>query len=288
MATFNEKKTCSQRMENFQRFIWNPDAGELMGRTLINWVWISLYYVAFYCIMSCLFALALYVMLSTLNPYTPTYQDRLHAPGVMVRPDVFGEEGVQIFFNLSEKSSWERHVKTLQDFLSVYNKSVQFEKNCNCTRGKYYFQDSFKGPDHTKYACRFIREMLGNCSGLQDPTFGYKVGQPCFIIRMNRIINFLPGNGTAPYVNCTKVGGHSLGETETFPVNGTFDLSYFPYYGKKAQPNYTNPLIAVKFLNLERNKEITVECKVIGKEIITDNPHDPYEGKVLFRVKICD
>lgn len=37
MATFNEKKTCSQRMENFQRFLWNPDTGQLMGRTLINW-----------------------------------------------------------------------------------------------------------------------------------------------------------------------------------------------------------------------------------------------------------
>lgn len=37
MATLHEKKTCSQRMENFQRFLWNPDTGQLMGRTLINW-----------------------------------------------------------------------------------------------------------------------------------------------------------------------------------------------------------------------------------------------------------
>ncbi|KAJ6667414.1 hypothetical protein lerEdw1_016535, partial [Lerista edwardsae] len=37
MAALNEKKTCSQRMENFQRFVWNPDTGQLMGRTLINW-----------------------------------------------------------------------------------------------------------------------------------------------------------------------------------------------------------------------------------------------------------
>lgn len=37
MAALNEKKTCSQRMENFGRFVWNPDTGQLMGRTLINW-----------------------------------------------------------------------------------------------------------------------------------------------------------------------------------------------------------------------------------------------------------
>lgn len=37
MATLNEKKTCSERMENFRRFVWNPETKLFMGRTLINW-----------------------------------------------------------------------------------------------------------------------------------------------------------------------------------------------------------------------------------------------------------
>lgn len=44
-------------------------------------VWISLYYVAFYVVMTGLFALCIYSLMCTLDPYTPDYQDRLKSPG---------------------------------------------------------------------------------------------------------------------------------------------------------------------------------------------------------------
>lgn len=44
-------------------------------------VWISLYYVGFYVVMTGLFALCIYVLMSTLDPYTPDYQDQLKSPG---------------------------------------------------------------------------------------------------------------------------------------------------------------------------------------------------------------
>lgn len=44
-------------------------------------VYISLYYVAFYVVMTALFSLAIYVLMYTLSPYTPDYQDRLKSPG---------------------------------------------------------------------------------------------------------------------------------------------------------------------------------------------------------------
>lgn len=44
-------------------------------------VWISLYYVAFYVVMTGLFALCLYVLMQTVDPYTPDYQDQLRSPG---------------------------------------------------------------------------------------------------------------------------------------------------------------------------------------------------------------
>lgn len=37
MATLNEKKTCSERMADFRRFVWNPETKLFMGRSLINW-----------------------------------------------------------------------------------------------------------------------------------------------------------------------------------------------------------------------------------------------------------
>lgn len=37
MAALQEKKSCSQRMEEFQHYCWNPDTGQLLGRTLSRW-----------------------------------------------------------------------------------------------------------------------------------------------------------------------------------------------------------------------------------------------------------
>ncbi|KAM8975361.1 potassium-transporting ATPase subunit beta [Pelodytes ibericus] len=284
MATFNEKKTCSQRMENFGRFVWNSDTGELMGRTLINWVYISLYYVAFYAVVIGLFALSLYSLMETLSPYHPDYQDRLKSPGVTMRPNSYGDEGFQIIYNVSEKMSYNHTVTSLCTFLSAYSITKQQEMNKNCS-DHTDIRSFLTGPGHTKYACQFTTDMLGNCSHTVDPTFGYASGQPCVFIKINRIIHFVPGNNSVPYLNCTSEKD-DLGPLEYYPAGGTFGTQYFPYYGKKAQPNYTNPLVAVKILNAKKNTEIEVVCKISGQGFITDNPHDPYEGKVTFRLKI--
>jgi len=36
-------------------------------------------------------------------------------------------------------------------------------------------------------ACAFKRSWLGECSGLQDPHYGYSQGKPCVFLRMNRV-----------------------------------------------------------------------------------------------------
>lgn len=59
--------------------------------------------------------------------------------------------------------------------------------NVNCTGDKYFIQDTFDGPNNTKLSCKFTSDMLQNCSGIADPTFGFPEGKPCFIIKMNRV-----------------------------------------------------------------------------------------------------
>ncbi|KAK1875140.1 Potassium-transporting ATPase subunit beta [Dissostichus eleginoides] len=175
MAALKEKRTCGQRCEDFGHFVWNSDEGKLMGRTPEKWVYISLYYVAFYAVMTSLFSLAIWTLMYTLDPYTPDYQDRLTSPGVMVWPDTYGEEVIEITYNTSDKASWMKMTKILNEFLEPYNDTKQLEcNNYNCTKGN----------------------MLGPCSGFEDPTFGYNCSMPCVIIKMNRIINYLPTNRT--------------------------------------------------------------------------------------------
>ncbi|XP_036760712.1 potassium-transporting ATPase subunit beta isoform X1 [Manis pentadactyla] len=201
MAALQEKKSCSQRMEEFQRHCWNPDTGQMLGRTLSRWVWISLYYVGFYVVMTGLFALCIYVLMSTLDPYTPDYQDQLKSPGVTLRPDVYGEKGLDISYNVSDNRTWMGLALALHNFLAGYSPASQ-EANVNCTSERYFFQEGFWAPNHTKFSCKFTADMLQHCSGLADPSFGFAEGKPCFIIKMNRIVNFLPSNSTAPRADC--------------------------------------------------------------------------------------
>ncbi|XP_075876207.1 potassium-transporting ATPase subunit beta-like [Nelusetta ayraudi] len=288
MATLKEKRTCGQRCEDFGNFVWNSENGTVMGRTPKKWVYISLYYSAFYVVMTSAFLLSIWALMRSLDPYTPDYQDRLQSPGVMVWPDTYGEEDVEITYNTSDRASWMRMADILHEFLQPYNDSRQRECNYyNCTKGKYFIQNTFSAPEHTKWACPFTQSMLGACSGSQDPTFGYNCTMPCVIIKMNRIINFLPSNHSdlPLYVNCTILDGQAnVNKIEYFPHGGAMDLSYFPYYGKQAQPTYVNPLVAVRF-DLVGERRAKVQCRVVSDKISYENIHDPYEGKVVFYLR---
>ncbi|XP_034048620.1 potassium-transporting ATPase subunit beta-like [Thalassophryne amazonica] len=288
MATLKEKRTCGQRCEDFGNFVWNSENGTFMGRTPEKWVYISLYYVAFYVVMTALFSLAIWVLMYTLNPYAPDYQDRLKSPGVMVWPNTYSDEEIQITYNTSNKASWMKMSNILLNFLKPYNDTIQQQcNNYNCTKGKYFIQNSFSTPQNTKWVCPFKQSMLGACSGLVDPTFGYNCTMPCVIIKMNRIINFLPSNNTKlpPYVNCTILEGQdNVDKIEYFPEGGIMDLSYFPYYGNLAQPTYVNPLVAVRF-SLVGQKQAKIQCRVVADKICYTNIHDPYEGKVIFNLQ---
>ncbi|XP_069458250.1 potassium-transporting ATPase subunit beta isoform X3 [Ovis canadensis] len=118
MAALQEKKSCGQRMEEFQRYCWNPDTGQMLGRTLSRWVWISLYYVAFYVVMTGVFALCIYVLMCTVDPYTPDYQDQLKSPGVTLRPDTYGDKGLDISYNVSDNRTWTGLTQALRHFLA--------------------------------------------------------------------------------------------------------------------------------------------------------------------------
>lgn len=45
-------------------------------------VYISLYYSAFYVLMTSIFLLSIWALMRSLDPYTPDYQDRLQSPGM--------------------------------------------------------------------------------------------------------------------------------------------------------------------------------------------------------------
>ncbi|XP_069623756.1 sodium/potassium-transporting ATPase subunit beta-2-like isoform X2 [Ranitomeya imitator] len=298
MAALTQKKTCGQIMDEFKEFMWNPRTREFMGRTASSWVLIVSFYVVFYAFLTAVFSFSMWVMLQTIDEYNPKYSDRLTNPGLMIRPKL---DTLEVVYSLtSQNSSWENYKESLRILLEDYNTTVQEERGINCTSGVYNKQeDTGDVRNYPKKACWFLRQKLENCSGIDDPTFGYKDGQPCVLIKMNRVMHFLPEpipeiSLTSITVNCsgkTEENDRLLGNRLYYPglmnnTIGSIDLMYFPYYGNRAQKNYTQPFVAVKFLNVTRDMDHTVECRVNAANINNQDDRDKFQGRVFFTLRI--
>ncbi|XP_022451510.1 sodium/potassium-transporting ATPase subunit beta-2 isoform X1 [Neophocaena asiaeorientalis asiaeorientalis] len=264
MVIQKEKKSCGQVVEEWKEFVWNPRTHQFMGRTGTSWAFILLFYLVFYGFLTAMFTLTMWVMLQTVSDHTPKYQDRLATPGLMIRPKT---ENLDVIVNVSDTESWDQHVQKLNKFLE-HNGVLNYPKR----------------------ACQFNRTQLGDCSGIGDPThYGYSTGQPCVFIKMNRVINFYAGANQSMNVTCVgkrDEDAENLGNFVMFPANGSIDLMYFPYYGKKFHVNYTQPLVAVKFLNVTPNVEVNVECRINAANIATDDERDKFAGRVAFKLRI--
>ncbi|KAM6894593.1 sodium/potassium-transporting ATPase subunit beta-2a [Lycodopsis pacificus] len=273
----------------WREFFWNPRTHELLGRTASSWGLILLFYLVFYLFLAGMFVLTMYIMLLTLDDYKPTWQDRLETPGMMIRPK--GDQ-LEISFSVSESESWNGFIQNLDRFLTPYEDSYQVQTNDNCSPDQYFIQeDSGEVRNNPKRSCQFNRTMLEECSGISDGFFGYSSGQPCVLIKLNRVIGMLPGkDGQSPHVTCgaKREDGDKIGPLAYYPPNGTFNLMYYPYYGKKAQVNYTQPLVAVKFLNASLNTDIDVECKINSNTLAEGSGRDKFAGRVSFRLRIND
>ncbi|XP_072231867.1 sodium/potassium-transporting ATPase subunit beta-2b [Leuresthes tenuis] len=273
---------------DWKEYMWNPRTREFLGRTASSWGLILLFYLIFYIFLGGLFSLTMYVMLQTLDEHKPTWQDRLSTPGMVIRPKA--DETYEIVYNIQNTESWDMYAQALDKFLSPYNDSIQAQKNHECTPDQYFQQeDSGDVKNNPKRSCQFNRTILEACSGSPDRYYGYQEGKPCIIIKLNRVIGMLPGkNGQAPFVTCgaKREDSDKIGELVYFPPNGTFNLMYYPYYGKKAQVNYSQPLVAVKFLNITQNQDVNIECKIHATNIPTGSERDKFAGKVSFKLRI--
>ncbi|XP_034538914.1 sodium/potassium-transporting ATPase subunit beta-2b isoform X2 [Notolabrus celidotus] len=230
----------------------------------------------------------MYVMLQTLDDHKPTWQDRLSTPGMVIRPKA--DETFEIVYTIKKTESWDMYTQALNKFLAPYNNTVQTQKNDECTPDQYFLQeDSGDVKNNPKRSCQFNRTILEDCSGINDRYYGYQDGKPCIIIKLNRVIGMLPGkDGQAPFVTCgaKKEDSEKIGQLMYFPPNGTFNLMYYPYYGKKAQVNYSQPLVAIKFLNITTDQDVNIECKINANNIPIGSERDKFAGRVSFKLRI--
>ncbi|XP_043983604.1 sodium/potassium-transporting ATPase subunit beta-1-like [Gambusia affinis] len=271
----------------WRKTIWNSEKREFLGRTGSSWLKISVFYVIFFAVLFGLYVGTMLVFEKTLSLYKPKYQDRILPSGLSFSPHA---SNFDIIFKIGDPSSYEKYVKTLQKFIEQYNDEKQIDdmkyEDCGTTPKLYTERGTLESNTGQRKSCRFSRRELQACSGENDTTFGFKEGKPCLIVKLNRVINFRPKPPTSSAllpddldgktfynflpIHCTNrwpEDDGKVGEIKYFGFAGNpgFPLQYYPYYGKRLQPNYLQPLVGVKFTNVTKNKEIRLKCRVYGE-----------------------
>ncbi|XP_037554219.1 sodium/potassium-transporting ATPase subunit beta-1a [Nematolebias whitei] len=289
----------------WRNFIWSSEKKEFLGRTGGSWFKILLFYVIFYGCLAGIFVGTIQAMLLTLNDYKPKYQDRVAPPGLSHTPL---SEKSEISFKVNDAASYMKYIEKMNELLNKYNDTRQttdlkFE-DCGDTPQHYKDRGSLESDsDGQRTACRFNRTLLKSCSGLSDGTYGFKEGKPCLIVKLNRIVNFLPrvlSNESLPDAlknrsdnvipiyckNKREEDADKIGEIKYYGIGEGFPLQYYPYYGKRLHPQYLQPLVAIHFTNLTLDTELRIECKAYG-ENIKFSEKDRYQGRfdVKFTVK---
>ncbi|EEC04629.1 sodium/potassium-transporting ATPase subunit beta [Ixodes scapularis] len=285
----------------FLKFLYNPDTKEVFGRTGLSWFKITVFYIIFYACLTAFWTIMLIVFYQTLDTIKPKWVlDRSTigtVPGMGFRPNPPEQtvDSTLIYFKSGSQGTWKYWVDDINEYLKDYQRQEgdgEHLRNCDFTQQR--------DPNENK-ACRFaIENINNNCSASNN--FGYEYGQPCILLKLNRIFDWVPEpfeNNSFPsklpkyiqdsydpryvYITCegeNVADEENMGPLAYYPSNG-IENYYFPY---RNTPGYVSPFIFVQFWHAERGVLINMECKAWAKNI----HHDRQDrvGSVHFELMI--
>jgi len=289
-----EKQSLGDTAAAFGKFVYNGEDGTVMGRGAASWGKLGVFYLFYYAFLAGLFALSINLCLSFLDEEKPYFQTRLQTPGVSIQPKLPSkvEQSTDIIYSMTKKDeSPDQLVGQLKIFMANYS-------------GQDFGPCSFSDAD--------------------TATYGYKEGEPCIFVKINKIINWQPygfenlqeetdreddrmdkkgskapslaSTLTAPYnknltyIRCYEIKKEEDKDQEKFfevsyyPEHGGIDNAKFPYQGKKIDPKYIPPIVAVKLSKVKRGVEIKVGCKAYALNILDDERTNA--GYMHFKLQI--
>lgn len=294
-------------MEAVSWFLYDKNTGAIMGRTPLSWLLITIFYIIYYAFLAGFWALMLIVFFQFIDDKEPRWQQaesRIgRSPALGVRPEQAWEHidsSIILFNKETEKDvdnkvpGYEGWVKRTNEFLTKGYKPVEEPTNAvDCHTGSEGIDKVMADPKN-KF-CKFPLESLGPCSG-SDANFGYDKGEPCILLKLNRIYGLVPEyyttaeaaptednmpqevkdritkatNKNQVWVSCrgeNAADTESMGQFSFYPADGGFEDKYFPYQN---QDNYQSPIVAVKFKGTTTGQFIHVECRAWAGNINYD------------------
>jgi len=311
-------------MEAIRYFFHNPDTGEIMTRTPMSWLLITVFYVIYYSCLAAFWAICMVIFLQTVDYNEPKWQTTSSiigkSPGLGLRPKQSKDlvDSAIIMFNKDQQTARsEEDMKSdkvphgdewkgrIEEFLKAYEDSSASRKDCNAG----------DKAEPTK-ACNFAIDKIKEVCGAD---FGYgKTGTPCIFLKLNKIygltnepIDFAntesiakqeplmssdleahikaQSNNDQVWVDCQgkyPADKEALaGGISYVPESQGLPNYYFPYM---KQDDYVSPLVAVKFnpTKAEPGQLIHIECRAWA-ENIGYNRRDKI-GISVFELQVMD
>lgn len=290
--------------KSLKEYLWNRDEGTVLGRTGLSWFKITVFYIIFYACLAAFWTACLVIFLQTISDKEPRWTTTTDSiigknPGLGYRPRPPSDriESTLVMFNRGKGENWGHWVSELTNVTKEYNDANnKIPANPNsqkCTGAKTETLE-------TDQFCQFDIAKLGTACSAPNK-FGYEVGHPCIMIKLNKIFDWKPetydtvkdlpalmpqdvkdiikndfSSGSDNQINSQNVWITCEGENSNDKEN-IGKVNYFPhpgmptyYYPFKNQLGYQAPLVAVEFANVKAGVLLNIECKAWAKNIHHD------------------
>jgi sodium/potassium-transporting ATPase subunit beta len=286
--------------QSFATFLYNKREGTLLGRTGKSWAQIFVFYVIFYTLLAAFWLTCLKVFLQTIDPALPRYYGKgtiIGAnPGVGYQPWLKEDpESTLIKFNPRDPEGYSHYVEALDNYLAKYS-NINNTRDCTGTESNSDIVKDGKVTDDNDEACRFDLDIFEKAGCNRANDYGFKVGKPCVIVSLNRLIGWEPVSYESDNVPSQVAGRYKKGSI-AFNCDGIYEpdkeyvgnITYIPpegidgrFYPYAVMENYHQPIAMVKFNNLPKNRLVMVECRAYSQNI--EQETESRLGMVVFEL----
>jgi len=298
-------------MEAFKYLLYNPDTGEVLTRTPLSWLKITVFYTIYYSFLAAFW-------LGCLNIFFLTLPEAHNGPRWKEEHSIIGvNPGVGIRPSSTDKRIDSQMFVLRKGDTNIHPSNDQGEGDLNvdyATRMKK-FLEVYKNPVSDGYH-QFDTTVLEDCEKFPYGFVGETVS-PCVFIKFNKIWNWEPEpidqedvdakdfpaelkehwetqtDKDNVWINCEgrfPADKEALKDMKYFPASRAIPSKYFPFKGGaelkdvENPKNYHSPLVALKIQPTNVGQLLHVECRAYYKGV-KHNTKDKI-GLVQFEVLI--